>query len=344
MVNRIAAVSALVGLVSGVLRAQTGTIVGSVTGADDGQPLQYASVAIVGDREILTSSDGRFSLAKIEPGVRAFRIRRIGFVALDTTVLVKANETVRLDAALVRLGVRLTGVRVLGSRGLRLAAECPTPQASLLDLLEQVVQNAEQYRLLVREHPFWLRFSQVRLARYANGRVDSSAVRDPRLGEAKTFIQIASDKAVYQAGSVFRRVKNVDEVFVPELQDFADDAFIANHCFQHLADTALGTQRYFRVSFFPISAIATRDIAGVFLLRDNYSLAAVQMAVTGIPERFTSSFSAARVWAEFSELVPGIAVLSRLESFLEPGRKETDIVSHGEVQNLLGVVWRRGPP
>src|SRR6185295_1483399 len=98
----------------------------------------------------------------------------------------------------------------------------------------------------------WLRFAQIRLARYANGQVDSSAVVDPKLGEAKTFIQIASDKAVYQAGNVFRRVKNVDEVFVPELQDFADETFIANHCFQQLADTTFGERRFFRVSFSPI--------------------------------------------------------------------------------------------
>lgn len=326
--------------------AQIGTIVGTITSADDRQPLAYTAIAVVeAGREVLANAEGQFSLTGVKAGAWTLRVRRIGFTAFDTTIHIAGNQTVRVNVALVRIGVRLDGMRVVAGRRPNLAAECvaaidPVSRERLLELLEQVMQNAEQYRLLVREQPFWLRFSQFRVARFANGRIDTSAMKGPGSRNADRFTQIASGRPVYEVGKVFRRVNGVDELFVPEIQDFASDAFIEHHCFEQISDTTVNDRKFFRVRFTPIRAVAHEDVSGVFFLRENYSLAAVEMKVTGVPARFAKSFVAASVYAEYRQLVPGIAVLSRLESVLETSG-DAQRLSHGEVQELIEVTWQK---
>jgi hypothetical protein len=72
------------------------------------------------------------------------------------------------------------------------------------------------------------------------------------------------------------------------------------------------------------------------------------MHTTGVPGRFAKRFASVQVVAEFRELLPGIAVLSHLESFQVPGpellKSEPSVATRGEIQRLLGVLWANGPP
>jgi hypothetical protein len=202
---------------------------------------------------------------------------------------------------------------------------------------------------LVKSHPFSLRFTLAHLTRHVDGRISRPRPTLPGIGATEQVVLIASANPVYRPGAVFRSVRGVDEVFVPELQDFASESFTSKHCFRYDGDTVIDSVKFIRVAFEPNSELTTADVRGRFTLRaDGFTLAAVEMETTGIPAQFARSFSSIRVTTEFTELLPNIAVLSRLESFLVPGTRaesgEAGIASRGELQTLLGVVWAKGPP
>ena len=336
--------------------AQQGAVSGTVRASDDGRVLGYgAVVAEAVGREQLTTDRGTFLLANLPARQLTLRFRRIGYLPWDTVVVVPANDTLRIDVALSPLSRTLEPMRVqVSRRRVKLSAECAHDTGTaggwrLIDLLDQVVQNAEQYRLLVKSHPFSLRFTLAHLTRHTDGRVQRTPPTLPGIGATEQVVLVASATPVYRPGAVFRSVRGVDEVFVPELQDFASEAFVSKHCFRYDGDTLIDGTTFIRVSFEPTTELTTADVRGRFTLRgDGFTLAAVEMETTGIPAQFARSFSSIRVNTEFTELLPNIAVLSRLESFLVPGTRDRNeapgVASRGELQTLLGVVWSKGPP
>ncbi len=107
--------------------AQDGTILGTVTDADTRQPLDGASVFIVGTaRGIFTSGQGRFQI-QIPPGNYTIRARLIGYQDAEQQVTVLSNQTVTVDFQLAVGGLIVDELVVTGSRTQRSALETPVP-------------------------------------------------------------------------------------------------------------------------------------------------------------------------------------------------------------------------
>lgn len=95
----------------------TGTVEGKVTVAPGGDPLQGASVGIVGSQiGAITRADGsyRFSL---RPGTYELRVRMLGYAGKVESVVVTAGGTVTKNFALEKSTTQLEAVAVTGSRG-----------------------------------------------------------------------------------------------------------------------------------------------------------------------------------------------------------------------------------
>ncbi len=348
---------ALVSVAPTSARAQSraGVIVGTVSVAGATSAVPFAGVLLPDlRREALADQQGRFAFRDLEATPTLVRVRRVGFAPLDTLVSIGSGETTFVRLSLVPLPARLQALRIVGSSRVRLAAGCPAfrnenERMLIMSLLDQFVQNAEQYQSLVRAHPFWVRFSYAKLTRHVDGTVASELPNDPRVGPVDHLLLVASDRPAYQAGKVFRRVRGADEVFVPELQDFADEAFMMNHCFSFAGDTTVDSTAFVRLRFAPIAAMADPDIQGTAYLRANdYTLARVEMRTTAVTERFAKSYASVTVQLGFRELLPGIVVLSHLESYLVPGPEERKrfptVASRGELQDFVSVRWMKGPP
>ena len=345
------------GTMTGAAGAQRAPVItGTVRAADTREPLAYSGVLVVSTtREQLTNADGTFAFHELSAGRITIRVRHIGFVPRDTTLSIQPGDSVTLEITLARVAIRLDAMRVVRSRQIRMGHGCPAASdsaegESINELLGQIIQNAEQYRLLVRSHPFSLHFAQRFIVRYRDGRVATEEAQFPGFGSGPGhFVLIASDKPVYRAGQVFRTVHGASEVFVPEIQDFADQDFLDKHCFTYEGDTTIDAAHLVRVGFTPVGDLGSPDIEGVVFVRaESFSIAAVDMQTTGVPEKSAASFSRVRVLTRFAEIRPGIAVLSHLESYLFPGlvRSAVDsaVVSRGETQDLDGVRWKSGAP
>jgi hypothetical protein len=165
------------------------------------------------------------------------------------------------------------------------------------------------------------------------------------MGKIAHIVLNASDRPVYKPGAVVRQIRGGPEMLVPELQDFADEAFLSSHCFSLEADEGADD---IVLRFRPIRNIETRDIAGTASFRaGSYVLREVDVHTTGIPSQFAKGMDSVRVVTRYRDLMPGVPVLSRLESFLQATPGETadaSRVSWGEIQTLVGVSWLKTAP
>src|SRR5258708_16068887 len=60
-----------------------GTLVGTVKAADDGTPLPFARISIIGTRQTtVTAADGGFIILQVAPGVRVIKARLLGYNTL----------------------------------------------------------------------------------------------------------------------------------------------------------------------------------------------------------------------------------------------------------------------
>jgi TonB-linked SusC/RagA family outer membrane protein len=103
-------------LPSGAAFAQSGTLAGTVTSADDGEPLPGVNVVLAGTQQgTSTGPDGSYRLTGIEPGTYAVRASFIGYATGEETgVVIEAGETTELDFALAARDVGLDEVVVVG--------------------------------------------------------------------------------------------------------------------------------------------------------------------------------------------------------------------------------------
>jgi hypothetical protein len=114
--------------------ATTGTIRGRVTDGNTG--LVGVNVAIAGTSiGTLTTADGQFVLAGVQPGTRSLTVRRLGFEPASRDVVVAAGQTAAADIALKPGATSLEQVVVTSSattqraqRRDRAAASAPTPR------------------------------------------------------------------------------------------------------------------------------------------------------------------------------------------------------------------------
>ncbi len=110
--------------------AQTrGTITGRITAADNGQPLQGASVVVMETTlGALARADGTYRLL-LPPGRYRLNTRLIGYTTETREVTLRAGETLRLDVALKRAPQSLAQVAVVGTRRSeeRVVTSAPVP-------------------------------------------------------------------------------------------------------------------------------------------------------------------------------------------------------------------------
>ena len=99
-----------------------GTLLGTVKAADDGTPLPFARISIIGTRQTtVTAADGAFIILQVAPGVRVIQVRLVGYRTLLTSVTV-ADDTARMQITLATLAVSLDPVEVTGRAAPRMPA------------------------------------------------------------------------------------------------------------------------------------------------------------------------------------------------------------------------------
>ena len=103
------------GLVPSANGQSPGGSIQGVVRSQNGEPLEAATVLIVGTRfGAQTRADGRYTIAAVAPGTYIIRANRIGFAAREQQVVVSAGAAAVADFALNRAAVTLEQVVTVG--------------------------------------------------------------------------------------------------------------------------------------------------------------------------------------------------------------------------------------
>ena len=317
-------------LAARIASAQAATIGGQVLFKETGQPLGYTTISILSDgRQLLTNESGKFLLVGLAPGEVRLRFKRIGFVPKDTTLRATPTDTAQLKIEMTRLVIQLPAMVVSG----KCTNETPFAEKApvLVELFDQVHQNAERVKLLAAAKPFYLYVFRIDGYRNRDNKIVPRAV--------DTVVRRPIGATPYRPKEVIRR-SEVEEGWVmslPELSDLADTTFTNNHCFHYAGQTRWETDSVVRVDFEPVPWLDKEvDIKGSLYLRvDNYQLVGSITSLNKIPAQLRiTQLTEVTVKAKFTEFVAGIPVLDEWEltkRFRSPTLPRVEL---GQVFNL----------
>lgn len=279
--------------------------------SEAGTPLENTLVSIAArGASRFTNLGGAVTLADLEPGQVAVRVRRIGYQPKDTTVTVPAGATLSVTVTLTRVALRMIPIRVVALE----RCEHPGPplehvDAALATAFEQLRMNANQYLALVHAHPFTY------FLRRSFGRIKRD---NARIIEETDSIEISGvPKWTYAPGRVV--IPSPDrkgELFMhlPTMEVFADSVFIADHCFHNGGIERVDDgESYFRIDFVPADSIRASDFEGsIYLDVESLIVRRTVLRLTRIPRiRWLLGLEAT---TEFIEVAPSVPVIHRVYS------------------------------
>ncbi|MBC8088197.1 MAG: carboxypeptidase-like regulatory domain-containing protein [Phycisphaerae bacterium] len=306
--------------------AQTATVTGQITSPAGDQPIAFATIANLSNgTQQLATDNGRFSLANVPVGLVRLRFKRVGFAAADTTISVSGGDALQLRIIMIPLVLALPEVVVSG------VCTNETPRrvqsSDLVELFDQVKQNAERLTLFVRTKPFVLRVVNVQ----NNRNVD---------GQLTPFRTDTIERNALPAWSyVPKQVIRGRGIMMPELTNFADTAFTNNHCFHYAGQTRFGTDSVIAVDFEPVPSLAKEaDLFGTMYLQvGSYQLVGVRTTLSNVPPDLRLYLQQYTTVARFKEIAPGIPVLSEWElenRFVDPKR-----LPFVQTSRVLNIRW-----
>jgi hypothetical protein len=348
LVIRAAACAWLLGAAAFRVHAQaeaTGSVTVSVRTGEPQAAVPYAVVSIPAlSIERFSNSSGAATLTGVPAGPQRVLVRRMGFVPFTAIVTVEAGRTVSVEALLRPLPVRLARMEV------RDVAACLRPgvpdsvlEPDVFQLVGLMRENAEQFRVLARQHPF--SYTQVRaLGGYSRftfhvSQIDSILIRSDLIDN-------------YRAGEVVRQVENRPgelrySMMLPGIVDLADDEFVTAHCFGFGGVLRQKGQTLLRLVVRAADALEGSDVHGELLIDSTTSQLVRMDLELSSPDRLPISVPRVRYVRSsttFRDLAPGLSVIDRVCALVHP-REDRDLLTlPAELQQLLGYTFEIPPP
>ncbi len=300
------------GLVAFALFAQQPqgvTLHGTVVAAETGEPLAFSIVSLrPGVDAHFTDQAGAFTFGRLSAGTLRLLVRQIGYAPAETTFVVEPEADVSIRIALRRVAVDLPPITVTGE----LTCVQPGPPdaavtPALAAVFDQLLENARRYGLLADSFPF----------SFVLERTYSSAGERPLTVD--TITQTSADErrryrpgGVVEAGTGAWRDRRV--VLLPGLEEFAESAFVHNHCFRLAGrDTTEGAV-FIRIDFEPAARLRSSDVAGAaYLDARSYQLRYARVRLTR-PGRTLPGVLGLVASLRFREIVPGIVLQDRIRT------------------------------
>jgi hypothetical protein len=328
--------------------AVTGTISGEVSAKELSAPLPYSVVSIPAEgREQFTNDRGAFTLSGVRAGMAHLRIRHLGYAPFDVDVQVHPGEVASVHVQLTHIAVRLDAVQV------RAYPECTNPgppkigstaDSAFATVFDQLRQNAEQLKLLTKSYPFIYAIERVQSNVYENDRV--------RVQRVDTVGLRSENDWKYKPGTVLSRTGTrlfgyVTTLKIPTLVHFADEGFLANHCFYNGGVETVDGNELFRIDFVAASRIKDPDVDGaMYLDPTTFQIRRAFLHLSKVPKGLDGVLGT-EATTLFAELLPSVPLLSAVSSvtFVERDAKRPNpLKTTNEDQRLIGVEFTKGRP
>lgn len=292
-------------------QAQRGRLAGQVVAQETGEGLPYSIIALPSRASAIFADDsGRFVLYDLPAGTLQLNVRRLGFTPSAITVHVNPGAVDTIRVALARVTVQLNAVTV------RAYPSCKNPGAptvekdrTLAAVFEQLVMNAQQYRLLSEQYPFAV---TMHIQRSQKMRKDGGIVAvDEERQEIDSRL-----RQPYRAGRMIQRAGRAQFFTVPTLVDFADPSFVAAHCFHYGGVEPLEDSAVVRIDIVAADRLRTPDVNGsIFLDPRSYQIRRTVLHLSRKP-RQTPEVARLEVVTDFKEVLPSIPLIAGVWSTL----------------------------
>jgi hypothetical protein len=321
-------------------RLLTGVVVAGVSQA----PLAHAMVSLrPAGRQTFTDDSGRFAFQGVPPGGYRLRATHLGFAPMEVAV------TIPDDSAPTRVRVELAEVQVtLATVQVTADAPCTAPgapdpakQREFSVIFQQLVQNAQQYRLLADSFPY----------AYHEERTSYSVRGDSVIEAMHTeTVLLRSDKPgwTYHPGRVVSTdfITRRRSMHLPTLSDFASEDFVRSHCFRYGGEGHTPDGDVVRIDFRAADPLRSPDVDGTILLdATTYQIRRAELRLSRVPAALRK-IAAVNVTTLFREVEPSVLVFSEVHgvSTMIPSKDLLDRLLAIEDHVLLDFAFLRADP
>ena len=319
--------------------AQTSSLHGTVVSADSHEPLGLSIVTLTPTASRrFTDARGGFTFSAVEPGRYVLTVRQIGYVPLDTSIVIREGGETAILVALRHLAIELPPVTIT-------TEQCTKPgrpdstNRTLAAVFNQLEENAKRFELFADSYPF--RYGLERTERTVNERGDTGR------GYVHTLKFSSGDSHPYEIGRVVERGwgpwgPNVLVIRSAELQDFSNARFIENHCFRLAGLDTIDGEALVRIDFEPSERIAWSDMAGsAWLDPTSYRLRLTETSLTHPERSELDNVRTLLARTRFREIAPGIPLQDSLHAVTTYRYGKRRRV---ETQRTIDVRFSRPPP
>ena len=328
-------------LVAAPIEAQTrGRLAGAIIARDSHEPLPYGVVSVPALKiELFADDSGRFTLASLPVGVVQINVRRLGFAPITVLADIRPDIVNTISIELVRVSLKLRAFVV------RALPTCSNPGAptiardsTLAAVFEQLLLNARQYLLLSEQYPFKYTMHIQRSRKL-------KASRDVVLLDEEQPEISSRLREPYVPGQMIRRRGMGQHFLIPTLVDFADDRFIAAHCFHYGGVENVGDSSAIRIDIVAADRIRSPDVEGsIYLDPGNYQIRRTVLHLSKKPSNIRE-IDALEVITDFKEVLPSIPLVASVGSTLTINpRAKRNYDEQFESHRLLSVEFEGAVP
>jgi hypothetical protein len=322
--------------------AQQPSLRGSVISAETRDPLGFSIVTLhpnVGKQ--FTDLLGVFEFPDIPAGTYLLSVRQIGYVPLDTQIVVRGDGATTIVAVLRHLAVELPAITIFGH------AICTHPgppdrevTPALADVFGQLIENARRLELLADSYPF--RYRLERAVREVTRRGDSLRARVDTIefNQNETRRRYSPGLVVSQGSGPYY---GQTVVTLASLHELGDSGFHHTHCFRLGGRDTIEGERLVRIDFEPVDRLASSDIAGsAYLDSITYGLRYTETRLTRPERSVLRDVRSVVARTRFRDIAPGIALQDYVRAVWT--HRSGSPLTRVETQRLLTVEFRRPPP
>ncbi|MEO5588394.1 MAG: hypothetical protein ABIS03_02320 [Gemmatimonadaceae bacterium] len=293
------------------------TLTGEVVTEGAAIPIPFTTVRLQPlGRERFTDRSGGFVYYSVLPGVYKIQVRMVGFLPLDTTVVLRARISTAVTLPMKRIPTSLGDVQVTAP-----PRRCIFPDEmgfvsdpELATVLEEARKNAQREQLLRRTYPFEYKLAQ------SHDTYDVETKNSAMLYDTVTYR--SDDSWRYRKGRVVSDDRNrifgeVRLMRLPTLADLADRTFLAAHCFKYSGVVDEGDQRAHRIDFLPDSSLIAPDVEGsIYLDSATFFIRRAQFRLTR-GGTVKPAILGMEVTTTYKEILPNVTLFDEIKS-LQP--------------------------
>ncbi|HEV2641840.1 MAG TPA: carboxypeptidase-like regulatory domain-containing protein, partial [Candidatus Elarobacter sp.] len=251
-------------------------------------------------------ADGKFSF-RVQPGRYHVRVRQIGFMPHDTLITVM-GDTPPLVVKMTSVPVVLSQVTVRALQHCMKAGVDSTEEPILWGMFSAVRENALREQLLRRSYPFEYMVEVAQTATPAIGRHKQKPALDTLIYRSDAMMPYARGAIVFTDRTDWRGA--LDRMRLPATIDFADDTFVASHCFEY-GNTESGD---YSITFHPLEAITAPDVEGTITFDTaTYVVRTADVKLTRAKD-VAPGFERLEVRTTYREVIPKVALPLVVES------------------------------